>query len=608
MPTHPTVPRSGAHIMRDFAGLSGGWWRGPSARRAWALTGALGTLLVLNIGANLAVNRWNRVFFDALEQRDRSTLVLAVAAFVALVTFVAAVGVGVVIARETLQVRWREWLVGRLIDVWTTRKRFYRLALAGIEPANPEYRIADDSRMATEPVVDFAIGLFHALLTAFAFIGILWSVGGSLTLDLAGTSLTIPAYMMLAALLYGVAASVLTVHVGRPLIPGVTRKYESEAKLRFELTRLRENAESVALVGGERDERVLLDATYACLVRRWLHVVGLHARLTWITNASGALVPVLPLLLATPKYLSGELSLGAVTQLAAAFAQVQMAIAWLVDNYKSVAQWRASAARVMKLVEAADELEAGLPAEREGIQVERPVDGGVAVAALTVTDRSGRVLIDRADLNLARGEKVLITGECGIGKSTLVRAIGGLWPWGHGSVALPRTAAFVPQQLYLPLGTLREVLLYPATDLAVSNETIAEMLDQCGLPRLCGRLDAVERWDQILSPGERQRLAFVRLILQKPSVIIMDEATSALDEVSEARLMLLLRTLLPETTLISIGHRPGLEALHDRHFAMERGERGARLQELAPARTIKAKAKRPSSHRALRVRSSASSE
>ncbi|HVL70869.1 MAG TPA: ABC transporter ATP-binding protein/permease [Beijerinckiaceae bacterium] len=562
-------------VAMKFCRFAGGWWSGATARQAWFFSIALAALIIGNIGLNVAVNAWNRMFFDALEKREAGTLGTAVLIFAGLVVVVAGIGVLIVVTRETLQVRWREWLVGRLIGTWLDRKRYYRLGLARNEPANPEYRIADDSRMATEPVVDFAIGLLNALLTALAFVGILWTVGGSLTVAVGGTQVTIPAYMMLAALIYGVAASWLMLRVGRPLVPGVAAKNEAEAKLRFELTRLRENAESIALIRGERDERAILDRTYGNLVTRWLNVVRLHGRLTWITNASGALIPVVPLLLATPKYLSGELSLGAVTQLAAAFFQVQIAFAWLVDNYKPVAQWYASARRVTAIVEAVEELEDSF------------AHGGIAVAegerleleGLTVTDRAGRVLIADAHLAINPGEKVLIMGESGIGKSTLVRAVAGLWPWGRGLVSMPAGAelAFVPQRPYLPLGALRQVLLYPAVDLPIQDEAVVAVLGECGLGHLASRLDEVERWDQILSSGERQRLALARLILQKPAVVIMDEATSALDEASQARLMTMLTRELPDTTLISIGHRPGLEAHHDRVLRLVRTEAGARL-------------------------------
>ncbi|HYF56573.1 MAG TPA: SbmA/BacA-like family transporter, partial [Salinarimonas sp.] len=207
-----------------------GWWRGATARRAWLLTAALATLVLVNIGANLAVNTWNRFFFDALERRDGGTIVTAVAAFAGLVVVVAGIGVLIVLTRETLQVRWREWLVGHLTDLWIGRQRYYRLGLAGMEPSNPEHRIGEESRLSTEPVVDFAIGLLNAFLTVAAFVGILWTVGGSLTVG----GVTIPAYIMLAAIAYGIAVSALTVRVGRPLVPGVAAKNEAEARFRFE--------------------------------------------------------------------------------------------------------------------------------------------------------------------------------------------------------------------------------------------------------------------------------------------------------------------------------------------------------------------------------------
>jgi putative ATP-binding cassette transporter len=362
-------------------------------------------------------------------------------------------------------------------------------------------------------------------------------------------------------------------------VAGNIAKNDAEARFRFELTRLRENAESIALIKGERDERAILDRSYASLVGRWLNVVRLHGRLTWITNASGALVPVVPLLLATPKYLSGELSLGAVTQLAAAFVQVQVAFAWLVDHYKPLAQWYASARRMMALVEASDELDRSLDGRVRGIEMEETPGRRIELGGLTVTDRSGHVLIREAEAAIAPGEKVLLVGDSGIGKSTLVRAIAGLWPWGSGRIRVPAgaTIAFVPQRPYMPLGALRDVLLYPAHDLAIGDHTLAAMLADVGLRHLAGRLNEIERWDQILSSGERQRVAFARLFLQKPAVAILDEATSALDETSQTALMSLLRETLPDTTLISIGHRPGLEAFHDRRLLLVRHEDGARL-------------------------------
>ncbi|MFC1458279.1 ABC transporter ATP-binding protein/permease [Microvirga arabica] len=578
-------------VIAGFIGIAGGWWRGSTTRKAWWLTGALALCLVGNIGVNLALNGWNRAFFDALERRDAGTLGLLVPVFGLLVIAIAGIGVLIVLARETLQVRWRAWLVGRLMDRWLEHKRFYRLSLSGREPSNPEYRIADDSRMATEPVVDFVIGLTHAVLTAIAFIGVLWSVGGSLSLTVAGQSITIPAYLMVAALLYGAAASALTLWVGHPLIGAIARRNEAEARLRFELTRLRENGESVAMIGGETAERNGLEGTYAAVVARWLRVVGLHARLTWITNASGALVPVIPLFLAMPKYLSGELSLGGVTQLAAAFTQVQVAIAWLVDNYKQIAQWHASAERVLALSHtlvdspSRDGEPTGLDYSRRGKRV--------VLDRVSVTDPQERVVIRNVDLTVNPGDRVLIMGPSGSGKSTLLRTMAGLWPWGSGRVIFPPAACigYVPQDPYMPLGSLRETLLYPGASHGPDLNRIAVALHECGLAQLISHLDQCQRWDQVLSRGEQQRLAFARILLQRPELVILDEATSGLDEISQECLMLTLIRELPETTVISVGHRASLRAFHTRCLSLVRSKEGAHLVEegnrtIADTRTI----------------------
>ena len=567
-------------VFGDFFALASGWWAGATARRAWFLTGALATCLVINVGINFAVNTWNRRFFDALENTDTPTVIWAVVVFLGLVVCAAAIGVGIVVSRETLQVRWREWLIGSLIERWMGGQRYYRMGLARTEPANPEYRIAEDTRLATEPIVDFAIGLLSSIVSALTFVGVLWVVGGGLAVHVGTGSFVIPGYMVLAALFYGIAMSGLMLWIGRKLPGAVSRRNEAEAKLRFELTRLRENAESVALIRGEADERRALRTTYDDLVGRWLAVVRRHGHITWLTNGSGVFIPVLPLLLAAPKYLSGEFTLGQVTQLAGAFMQVQVAIAWLVDNFRALAQCYASMHRVTELTNAIDDIAGDFDRNHtSGVVLAPSGTGAVRLDELTIADRAGRVLIDHANARIEAGEKVMVSGESGTGKSTLVRALAGLWPWGTGVIALPEGAsvAFIPERAYLPAGTLRGVLLYPAQSLPVDDAVLTEALAEAGLGYLAQRLDESDRWDQTLSNGERQRLAVARLLVQRPELVILDGATSALDEGGEARLMATLVATLEGSTLISVGLRPGLEALHDRKLVLSRGERGAHL-------------------------------
>ena len=305
---------------------------------------------------------------------------------------------------------------------------FYRLGLSGYEPANPEYRIADDVRWATEPVVDFAIGLLSAVITAITFIGILWSIGGSLSVEAHGVPFEIPAYMVLAAIIYAVLVSGLITWVGRPLPRLIAARNEGEARLRFSLMRIRDHGETIALSRAENGERRAVAATYDTLVTRWLAMIRQRGRLTWITNGSGALVPVVPLLLAAPKYLSGEMSLGDVVQVAAAFVAVQNAFNWVLDNFMRIAEWLASARRVNELAVALHAIEAG--AAQSDITVVASEDGGVRLDGLTLTDRDGRTLLADFSTALSAGATLHVAGELGHGKAALIQAVAGLWPWG----------------------------------------------------------------------------------------------------------------------------------------------------------------------------------
>jgi putative ATP-binding cassette transporter len=561
-------------VIAAFGRFAGGFWQGRSAGTAWGLTLGLAACLLLSTAATVALNHWNRWFFDNLEARNVEALTAAVLVFALIIATMAAVGVGIVLTRETLQVRWRAWIVQELVERWLGRQRFYHLNVTGKEPPNPEYRISDDTRWASEPLVDLGIGLVLALVNGAAFISILWSVGGSLSVDLGSAgNITIPAYMVVLALFYGSIASGLMLWVGAPLVGFVGRKNEAEGHFRFAMMRIRDNAESVAIMNGERYEQAMLARFYGTVVARWMAMVWRHGRLTWITNASGPMIPIIPLLFAAPKYIAGDLTLGQVTQLAAAFVQVQIAISWLVDNYSRVAEWYASARRVMDIVDscqAIDERIDGLEAAISKVDAVR--DGAICFSDFTIADPIGRPLVAGAELAVQEGQCLHICGESSTGKSTLVRVLAGLWPSSCGRLALPERAQLMiaPQKSYLPLASLKGILLYPDAGLVVSEYRVRDVLNSVGLGALTARLEEVARWDQVLSNGERQRLAIARLLLHRPRVVILDDALSALDGIAQGLLLAQLKSELAGSTIISLAQRPVALSAQDRQLALER--------------------------------------
>jgi putative ATP-binding cassette transporter len=563
-------------VAMRFAGMTGGFWRGQSARAAWMLTFGLAACLVGKLIVDVGVNSWNRWFFDALEKRDAWSATMAVFAFAGLVVCVAAVGVGIVLTRERLQVRWREWCTQRFLDGWLANKRFHRLTAAGSPMPNPEYRISDDVRMATEPVTDFAIGLFTAILAASTFAGILWSVGGSMDVTVGGTSFTIPAFMVLGAVIYGVTMSTLIPIVGHRLAGAAAAKNEAEARFRFEMIRLRENSEGVIMARGEDAARRRLDGSYGSLVRTWLEVVRQHGRLTWVTNSNGAMVPVVPLILCAPKYLSGQLSLGEVMQLASAFVQVQMAIAWLVDNYRAIAEWFASARRIVELVDSFETADPVATAAAPNLSLVDGKDGLLRLDGVRLLDEAGQIVVANANVAIGAGERVALSGDPGTGKSVLVRAMAGLWPWGEGSISFPagKTLSFLQAAPFLPAGSLREALTYPSEPDAFDETAMHAALEACGAESLSHRLQEVSRWDQTLSATERQRLAFARVLLQKPDVIILEDALAPFDEAAQARIIDALLAACPQSTVVMVGARQATAHRFNRFLSLQRSAAG----------------------------------
>ena len=565
----------------EFFRMALGFWRGRTRLRAWALTVLVLIFVAAQLGALVGLNAWQRLFFDALDHKSAAEVLTAISWVPIIVAGYALALSGVVVARMLLQVSWRRWLTLHLAGWWIADQRYYRMTLVDEEQTAPEFRIAEDVRLAIEPLVEFALGLITATVTAITFAAILWQVAGSISVPVGGSVIVIPFYMAIAAILYAVMASLSAYLTGRPLVRRVAHKNQMEAEFRAEMTRLREHAESIALIRGDDDERASVHDNYRRLFSSWLAIIRQQGVIALVLNSNGALFPIIPLLLVAPKYLSGELSLGAVMQVAAAFSAVQSALIWFVDNFVRLAEWYASLTRVDELVEALEDLDMGSIMAGEGeIELGISQDKAIHIENLSLAHRNGRVVIADASVIIEKGEKVLITGASGTGKSTLIRALAGLWPWGSGSITVPpgQVIAFVPQKPYIPVATLREVMLYPHADRPIDDSVILAAMKRCGLGYLGKHLDDDEDgWDRTLSGGERQRIAFARLVIHKPDIIVMDEATSALDEDSQADLLQLLREDLAEATVISVGHRPGLEAFHDRKIVLERQEAGARL-------------------------------
>jgi vitamin B12/bleomycin/antimicrobial peptide transport system ATP-binding/permease protein len=570
-------------VVAAFGRFAGGFWRGPTATRACALTLGLAAFLALSVLATYALNLWNRWFFDSLEARNVDAVTQAVLIFPLIIVWMAAVGVGTVLTRETLQVRWRAWIVAQLVERWLGDRRFYHLNVTGKEPPNPEYRISDDTRWATEPLVDLGIGLVQSLGSAALFISVLWTVGGSIVLNLGSVgAITIPGYMMWMSLAYGAIASSLMMWVGGPLVGFVGRKNEAEGYFRFAMMRVRDNAESVALMNGGRYEQAILGRFYDTVVARWMAMVWRHGRLTWITNASGPMIQfqIVPLLFAAPKYLSGDLTLGQVTQLAFAFVQVQLAISWVVDNFNRIAEWYASGKRVMDIVEACNGIDGEMP--KPPAKTQETGKLVLALEGVAVSDGNSRKLISAASLAVGRGEAVHVSGESSTGKSVLVRVLSGLWPCAEGSVAAPDSGCIMvlPQKSYLPLGSLKGALLYPEPALAASDRQLTDALERVGLAALVPRLDEVARWDQVLASGERQRLAIARVLLHKPQLVILDDALSALEVPVQDALLARLKSDLPGVSIVSFGQRPAPDGRHDRQLVLHRNSEGALLMPL----------------------------
>jgi putative ATP-binding cassette transporter len=546
---------------------------------AWALTRpywvsedrwAGGGLLLLVIGLNLGIvyinvllNQWNNTFYNALQDKDYAVFWSQLIRFTWLAGLYIVVAVYQLYLNQMLQIRWRRWLTERYLRDWLGGGAYYRMQLTAGDTDNPDQRIAEDLRLFVGGTLSLAIGGMRAVVTLLSFLGILWGLSGSLTIPI-GAGWIIPGYMVWAALLYAVVGTWLINLVGRPLVRLNFDQQRYEADFRFGLVRFRENAEGVALYRGEADELRSFRDRFREVVGNWWAIMRRQKRLTWFSAGYAQAAVVFPFVVAAPRYFRGEIPLGGLMQTASAFGQVQDSLSFIISAYTDIAQWRSVMQRLVGFEQALARVRA--EAAGDGLRRGPGPDEALALDRVTLALPGGRPLVEDVSLGLRRGETLLISGPSGAGKSTLFRAIAGIWPFGAGGISLPRggRVLFLPQKPYLPIGTLREVVSYPTPAGGIGDPDLREALEAVGLPELAARLDEHAHWALALSPGEQQRIAFARALVQKPDWLFLDEATSAVDEESETLLYTLVRERLPATTVVSVGHRSTLRAFHDR--------------------------------------------
>jgi putative ATP-binding cassette transporter len=563
-------------FLGDVWTLARPYW---NSEERWVARGLLAAVVALNlalVGMSVLLTFWQRAFYNALERRDWDAFIGLLflgrtsaedgwlPGFCVVAAIFILVAVYALYLRQALQLRWRRWITGRYLDRWLDHRAYYRMALTDRETDNPDQRIAEDIKLFVDDTLTLGLGLMSSVVTLLSFIVVLWNL--SAEVPIAGVE--IPGYLVWVALLYAALGTWLAHLIGRPLIGLNFLQQKVEADFRYALVRVRDNVEGVALHGGEADEKRGLSARFGSLAENWWAIMVATKRLTFFTAGYGQVASVFPVVVAAPAYFAGAIPLGGLIQTSSAFGQVQGALSWIVDNYARLTEWRATVDRLTGFTAAIAAAEA---AQAEGPRSTHSADGALAVAGLTLALPDGRVLLREAAARVAPGERVLITGASGSGKSTLFRAVAGIWPFGEGTSALPEGALFLPQRPYLPLGTLRRALAYPADSAAFPDDALREALTAVGLGALDGRLDAEEAWERRLSGGEQQRLAIARALLVRPRFLFLDEATASLDPEAEERLYTLLRERLPGSAIVSIAHRPAVARFHERALRLEGG-------------------------------------
>jgi vitamin B12/bleomycin/antimicrobial peptide transport system ATP-binding/permease protein len=549
-------------FFRQFWAIAKPYWL---SEERWAARGLLAVIIAINLGVvwvTVQVNTWNGAFYNSLQDKQLDVFQQLLVQFLGWALLYIVLVVYQLYLTQMLQIRWRRWLTDRWLVRWAEHKAYYRIAMFDRTTDNPDQRIAEDLREFVDDALSLSIGLLSSLVSFLSFVGILWALSGAISV----MGVNVPGYMVWVAIAYALIGSLCVHFIGRPLIALNVENQRLEADFRYSLIRVRENAEAIALYRAEDNETASVRQRFSKIVTNFWQIMKCQKQYMWFASFYGQLASIFPLVVGAPRYFSGAIQLGGLMQISNAFGEVQKALSWFVDAYVKLANWRSAIERLTGFSEAIDRVAQAKP----GFSTVRG-NSGIAFDNFKMFTPDGTLLFQVDHIGIAPTQHTVVNGPSGSGKSTLFRALAGLWPYGSGAITTSEfgESLYLPQKPYLPLGNLRACIAYPAQEKQFDDDQIKSVLRLLGLEKFEAKLDDVLIWHSVLSPGEQQRIAIARALLNQPKWLYLDEATSALDEKTEAAMYKLLLDRLPSTTLVSIAHRSNVDQFHQQRLRVQ---------------------------------------